>query len=206
MPLPFSFSTQRHSFDSDTAGGTGGSAVHEVIMQSSPGPLSTEPLLGTPGNSLTPPQVAEERSAAPERMVLGPMMLPPAPSPNQRVIAPPPELLRQVTLVDDTLSLPPPAPVMQAPARAATAPLVQAAPEWTTQLDQLRNDIFSIAMSVSAMNDRIDRLDRAPQAASVSLATLRGEIQSWLENHLNAAVEHCMHRIISRVSQPAAPH
>ncbi len=62
-------------------------------------------------------------------------------------------------------------------------------------------------MSVSALSDRLDRLEqRIPQggqSAQAGLATLRGEIEVWLENHLNAAVEHCMHRIASRSSAPA---
>ncbi|HEY1049491.1 MAG TPA: hypothetical protein VGE39_07040, partial [Prosthecobacter sp.] len=98
-------------------------------------------------------------------------------------------------------TLPAPGPVAQAP----STPLIPPPPEWAAQMEQLRNDIFGIAMSVSALNDRIDRLDqRAPQSGA-GLATLRSEIESWLENHLNAAVEHCMHRIANREPVPAAP-
>lgn len=200
MPLPFSFSTQRHSFDSETAGRTGGPAVLEVVMQQSPGVISTEPLLGTPGNNFTPPPVVDVAASA-ERAAAIAAFFPPAPSPNQQPVLAAERPHPPVVLLADTLSLPLPVPVAQAP----STPLLQPQPEWAVQMEQLRNDIFGIAMSVSALNDRIDRLDqRAPQAGA-GLATLRSEIESWLGNHLNAAVEHCMHRIASRVSAPSAP-
>lgn len=76
-------------------------------------------------------------------------------------------------------------------------------------MEQLRNDVFGIAMNVSALKDRLDRLEqRLPSGghpAQPEIAVLRGEIEHWLENHLNAAVEHCMHRIISRNSAPISP-
>lgn len=93
---------------------------------------------------------------------------------------------------------------------AATLQLAPAAPpqfqsgagEWSTQMEQLRNDLFGVAMSVSALNDRLDRLEQRVPVGGTSmqagLATLRGEIESWLENHLGTAVEHCMQRILSR--------
>ena len=75
-------------------------------------------------------------------------------------------------------------------------------------MEQLRNDVFGIAMSVSALNDRLDRLEqRLPQggqSVQAGIATLRGEIESWLENHLNGAVEHCLHRIMSRTNSSAS--
>ncbi|MGV3660704.1 MAG: hypothetical protein ACO1TE_10985 [Prosthecobacter sp.] len=202
MPLPFSFSTQRHSFDSETAVGTGGPAVLEVVMQQPPGLISTEPLLGTPGNTFTPPPVIDLAASA-ERAAAIAALLPPAPSPNQRPALAAEPSRPPVILLADTLNLPPPVPVAQAP----STPLLQPQPEWAAQMEQLRNDIFGIAMSVSALNDRIDRLDqRAPQAAGAGLATLRSEIEAWLENHLNAAVEHCMHRIANRApTVPAVP-
>lgn len=198
MPLPFSFSTQRHSFDSESAGRTGGPAVIEVVMQQSPGVISTEPLLGTPGNTFSPPSFVETMPSA-ERAAALAALLPPAPSPNQRPVLVADSPRPPVVLVGDSLTMPQPAPLVQAP----STPLLQPQPEWAAQMEQLRNDIFGIAMSVSALNDRLDRLDQrgAPQAGT-GLAALRSEIESWLENHLNAAVEHCMHRIASRVPSP----
>jgi hypothetical protein len=107
------------------------------------------------------------------------------------------ELPRHPVLLAETLQLP--SPPLQAPSRPVTAPTQ----DWSGQIEQLRSDIFSIATNVSAMNDRIDRLDpRGSQVAA--LASLRIEIETWLENHLNAAVEHCMHRIMSRSAPPDA--
>lgn len=76
-------------------------------------------------------------------------------------------------------------------------------------MEQLRNDVFGIAMNVSALKDRLDRLEQrlppAGHAAQPEIAILRSEIEHWLENHLNAAVEHCMRRIISRTPSPTPP-
>jgi hypothetical protein len=55
MPLPFSFSTQRHSHEGDTPDMAGATFASEMIMQQAPGHISTEPLLGTPGNTFSPP-------------------------------------------------------------------------------------------------------------------------------------------------------
>jgi hypothetical protein len=107
------------------------------------------------------------------------------------------EFSRPPALIAETLQLAP--PPVQAPSRSVSQPTQ----EWAVQIEQLRNDIFSIAMNVSALNDRIDRLDTR-RAQVAGLATLRGEIETWLENHLNAAVEQCMHRIISRTAPPAS--
>lgn len=206
MPLAFSFSTQRHSFDSETAGRTGGAAVLEAVMQQPPGVISTEPLLlGTPGNTFTPPpSVNLTATAEMERAAALAALLPPAPSPNQRPLlaAEPPR--PPVVLVADTFSRPLSAPVAQAP----STPLLQhpSQPEWAAQMEQLRNDIFGIAMSVSALNDRLGRLDqRGVPDASAGLAALRSEVECWLENHLSAAVEQCIHRIASRAPSPTAP-
>lgn len=178
---------------SDVAGAT---VASEMIMQQAPGHISTEPLLGTPGNTFSPPvfESAPHNGGEQQRPVSN--FLPAPPSPNQRFESNA-ELSRPPVLMAETLPLVP--PPVQAPSRVLSQP----GQEWAAQIEQLRNDIFSIAMNVSALNDRIDRLDtRGTQIAG--LATLRGEIETWLENHLNAAVEHCMHRIISRTAPPAS--
>lgn len=189
--------------------GTGGAPAREVVMQHPPGLVTTEPLLDSSESNFSPPAKVEAPVAPPLRPRLE-SFFPPAPSPNQRGVVMPSDAPRLPIVLADTLNLPPPMPVPQAP----SAPLMQAFSqppgEWTAQLEQLRKDIFSIAMNVSAMNDRIDRLDqRPPQPAEPSpgLASLRTDIESWLQNHLSTAVEHCMHRIMSRVpaTAPAAP-
>lgn len=78
----------------------------------------------------------------------------------------------------------------------------------SAQLEQLRNDVFGIAMSVSALNDRLDRLEqRAPQGAQLqnAITTMQGQIETWLENHLTSAVEHCMHRLMTPPAVPPPP-
>lgn len=196
MPLPFSFSTQRHSHEGDTPDMAGATFASEMIMQQAPGHISTEPLLGTPGNTFSPPVLESAPHSGGEQQRQVPNFLPPAPSPNQRLESDA-EFSRPPVLVAETLQLAPP------PVQAPSRPVSQPAQDWAVQIEQLRNDIFSIAMNVSALNDRIDRIDtRGAQVAG--LATLRGEIETWLENHLNAAVEHCMHRIISRTAPPAS--
>ncbi|MEZ5384598.1 MAG: hypothetical protein R3F13_03700 [Prosthecobacter sp.] len=76
--------------------------------------------------------------------------------------------------------------------------------DFSSQLELLRNDVFGIAMSVSALNDRLDRLEqRAPQSAQLqnAITTMQGQIETWLESHLCSAVEHCLHRL----TPPSAP-
>jgi hypothetical protein len=192
MPLPFSFSTQRHGFDGESSDLSGAKAVSEMVMQQSFGHISTEPLLPPPGNTFSPPLM----NGAEAHPLLAADSLQPAHSPHQRPAADP-ELLRIPVLLADTPQLF--SPLLQAPSRPVIAPTQ----DWSGQIEQLRSDIFSIATNVSAMNDRIDRLD--PRGAQVAgLASLRIEIETWLENHLHAAVEHCMHRIMSRTAPPDA--
>ena len=165
MPLPFSFSTQRHGFGGESSDLSGATAVSKMVMQQSLEHLSTESSLGTPGNMFSPPAIngAEAHPA---------------------LVADCPQLA---------------SPLLQAPSGPGIAPTQ----DWSGQIEQLRSDIFSIATNVGAMNDRIDRLD--PREAQVAgLASLRMEIETWLENHPHAAVEHCMHRIMSRTAAPDA--
>ncbi len=199
MPLPFSFSTQRQSPEGATPDMSGADLAHEMIMQQAPGQISTEPLFGTPGNTFMPPmsEVVAPTGDWQQQPNAVSSLLPPAPPLNQRM-TPVTDSFRPPVLVSETLHLP--TPQLQAPTRPAPTP----AQDWSVQIEQLRNDIFGIAMNVSALSDRIERTEqRGPQAAA-GLAVLRGEIETWLENHLNAAVEHCMHRIISRTPPPAA--
>jgi hypothetical protein len=199
MPLPFSFSTQRQAAEAEMPSVATDVAVIEKIMGHSPGQISTEPLLGTPGNIFSPP-VLESAAPQPKRDISPRLStgLPPAPSPNQRFTDSPPPALSSSGTHSATLHLHP----------VTAQPQFHSGNDWNAQMEQLRNDLFGIAMSVSALNDRLDRLEqRVPSGASpvqASLATLRAEIESWLENHLNTAVEHCMQRIMSRPTHPAS--
>lgn len=154
----------------------------EQAMKSAPGHIRTEPMFGESANTLSSSPITHARqySELPQPPS-HPVTPPPAPSPNQRPI---PQGFATATLplVPNTF---------QAPSGGAH--------DVSATIEQLRNDVFGIAMSVSALSDRIDRLEQNRQGGA-TLDTLRGEIQTWLENHLNSAVEHCMHRIISRNS------
>lgn len=178
-------------------------AASEKVMNSAPGQVSTEPLLGTPGNTFNPPALEETRSTANEYPRLVSSLLPPSPSPNQRSFNDLPVGATGQT-VSATLHLPAAAPYNSI--TRATAP----AADWSAQIEQLRSDVFGIAMSVSALSDRLDRVEtRAPQGGPLvgtQIASLRSEIETWLTNHLNAAVEHCMHSYFNRTNPATQPH
>ena len=199
MPLPFSFSTQRQASEAEKPSGGVETAVSERVMNLAPGHVITEPLLGTPGNTFSPPVLeVSSRSSVDPPLVMSPSP-PPAASPNLRLTGG-----RDSAAVDAMMA------TQFVPKPTPTSPQMgtSAVQDWSAQIDQLRNDIFGIAMSVSALSDRMDHLEqRVPQAGQsvqAGLAVLRGEIETWLENHLNSAVEHCMHQIIiSRTNAPA---
>lgn len=175
MPLPFSFSTQRQSSEAASPAEPIAMAIAEQVMNFAPGLVRTEPMPGAVGSPFAVP--------APSRAPVNAAHLPFAQGQEVAPAAPP-------------LALPPPS--------AAGSATVHDLP---AQIEQLRNDIFGIAMNTSALNDRLDRMEqRLPQTGQsmqASIAALRSEIESWLENHLNAAVEHCMHQIINRTQSAA---
>ena len=191
MPLPFSFSTQRQGSEAESPPEPNALVVSEKVMNHSPGRISTEPILAALGGTLTPPAVEIVPRAAPVHTS-------PHPFADDREAALPAVELQAAA------APPPPSPSLQ-PSTKSAAVTVH---DWPSQIEQLRNDIFGIAMNVSAISDRLDRLEqRVPpsgQSLQAGIATLRGEIEIWLENHLNAAVEHCMHQIISRTNSAAS--
>ncbi len=194
MPLPFSFSTQRQSSEAESPAEAIAMAIAEKVMSHAPGHVSTEPLQGTQGSVFTP-TVPEGLSHA----------VPQFPRPAEVSSAKLPYKREQEDLLpvgmQVTAAVPP--PTSQQSSMQGTA----SGHDLPAQIDQLRNDIFGIAMNASALNDRIDRMEqRLPQAGQsvqAGIATLRGEIETWLESHLNAAVEHCMNQIISRTNSSA---
>ena len=199
MPLPFSFSTQRQGSEAETPQDlTAMPASPEKVMNHAPGHISTEPILGTLGGTFTPPALEIVPRAAPNfpRQAAGIAALQPFTKAPEEVRA-----------ADGLMTEQSAASTLQPSAKAAAA----TGHDWAAQIDQLRNDIFGIAMNVSALSDRMDRLEQrlpaAGQSVQAGIATLRGEIETWLESHLNVAVEHCMHQIISRtnasISHPA---
>jgi len=165
-------------------------AIAEKVMNHAPGHVSTEPLQGIQGSTFTAPTLEALPRAVPHFPRPVAVNSPKLPFKQEQEAVLPAEM--QVTA-----AIPPPSS-QQGTASGHDLP---------AQIDQLRNDIFGIAMNVSAMNDRIDRMEqRLPQAghsAQAGIATLRGEIETWLENHLNAAVEHCMNQIINRANPSA---
>lgn len=180
MPLPFAFSTQRQSSEAvSPLEGAGDFRLQG--MDRAPANIYTEPLEDAAGGAFSPVGESGLHSmAADERTIID--RLPPARSPNFRL----------ATATADLA----PAP----PQRAPSSPLPHPMEDLSAQLEQLRNDVFGIAMSVSALNDRLDRLEqRAPQGAQLqnAITTMQGQIETWLENHLSTAVEHCMHRLMT---------
>ncbi len=165
-------------------------AIAEKVMNHAPGHVSTEPLQGIQGSTFTAPTLEALPRAVPHFPRPVAVNSPKLPFKQEQEAVLPAEM--QVTA-----AIPPPSS-QQGTASGHDLP---------AQIDQLRNDIFGIAMNVSAMNDRIDRMEqRLPQAGQsvhAGIATLRGEIETWLENHLNAAVEHCMNQIINRANPSA---
>ena len=194
MPLPFSFSTQRQSFEGESPVGPSVAAVPEKVMNQAPGFISTEPLPGIYGKPFPP---------APAEMALRHVPVHPQNthqfSANQAYSA-----KGQVAGMPLTAAVSPPGSSYQQPAAKGAA----TSHDISAQIEQLRNDIFGIAMNVSALSDRLDRLEQrippADQSQQAGVATLRAEIETWLEKHLNTAVEHCMHQIIQRTNSASS--
>lgn len=167
-----------------------------VVMSRAPTNVITEPMFGTPGNTFTPPVL--QASATPPRIPQE--TSPHSPSSNQR--SPQERLMSADALKEpDTLPLP--------PSKPTTTPVSFPVQDWAGQIEQLRNDVFGIAMSVSALGDRLDRLEsrvaHGGQSASEGVASLRTEIEAWLEHRLNGAVEQCFSRIVG-CNAEVSPH
>jgi hypothetical protein len=75
------------------------------------------------------------------------------------------------------------------------------------QLEQLRNDFFSAVTTISALSDRIERLEQrqhGPGTPSPEISELRTDVQNWITHHMDAAVEQRM-RLIWERCQAASP-
>lgn len=80
--------------------------------------------------------------------------------------------------------------------------------EVATQIEQLRNDLFSAATNISALNDRLERLESRPAGSpgqQGEVAALRADFERWISHHMEAAVEQCMRRVWERQRTPTAP-
>jgi len=187
MPLPFSFSTQRQNPEGENPMESLAAAAPEKLMNQAPGFISTEPLPGTAGNPFPLPAA--------------PRPIPVHPRDTHLFAASQSFAAEQETDMAQTVA---------ASTRPTAARSAAVGADFSAQIDQLRNDIFGIAMNVSALSDRLDRLEQriptASQSMQAGVATLRAELETWLEKHLNTAVEHCMHQIIQRSnSAPSHP-
>ena len=82
--------------------------------------------------------------------------------------------------------------------------------ELSGQVEQLRNDFFAAVTTISALRDRVERLEsRGPASssanASAEVAALRTDFEAWIAQHLETTVEHCMRRVWARASMAANP-
>lgn len=192
MPLPFSFSTQRQNSEGQSPIEPMPAAVPETMMNLAPGFVSTEPLPGTAGNPFPLPAAG-----------MAPRPIPVHPRDTHLFAGN--QAFAAEQEVDQAMTAAVSSP--SSSARPNAAKTAAAGNDLSAQIDQLRNDIFGIAMNVSALSDRLDRLEQripsACQSTQAGIATLRAEVETWLESHLGAAVEHCMHQIIQRTNAAA---
>ncbi len=188
MPLPFAFSTQRQPSEA-VLPQVAKDATHFEGMRQPPANISTEPLKNTLSEVPPPLENRAYFTSDDDKTIIG--SLPPAPSPNVR-LAP--------AIEDFQPSL-----QLRAPSSLLSSSSME---DFAAQLEQLRNDVFGIAMSVSALNDRLDRLEqRAPQGSQLqnAVTAMQSQIESWLESHLGSAVEHCLHRLMPASAASQTP-
>ncbi|MBL9129888.1 MAG: hypothetical protein JNG86_01720 [Verrucomicrobiaceae bacterium] len=80
--------------------------------------------------------------------------------------------------------------------------------EVIAQVEQMRNDLFAAATTLSALSDRLERLESRPVAVNghqAEVASLRSDIERWICHHLEAAVEQSMRRIWERSHAASQP-
>ncbi len=188
MPVPFSFSTQRPTSEADAA-----PSEAVVVLGDQDG---FEQQNGNPFEAKAPTSNAAK---APTPFAVRPQGVFQAANFSVNAeVQPAPQ------------SLPPSTREIQAVSHAPTTHLFQAvnmsaAPdashEMTAHIEQLRNDLFSAATNISALSDRLERLESRPATSAAfhtELATLRSDIERWITHHLEAAVEQSMRRIWER--------
>jgi hypothetical protein len=151
--------------------------------------------------SLPPPRPAPSF----DFKAIPPAVVPPASPPAPLAMAPPLNGQAYLTLghAPTTHFNSPPTP---GGSSAETERLLR---ELSGQVEQLRNDFFSAATTISALRDRVERLEsRGPAtsaSASAEVAALRTDFEAWISQHLETTVEHCMRRVWARVSMAATP-
>lgn len=203
MPLPFSFSTQRPSASPDSPVNQAGALEpsHGISSEYSGGSNESPP--GGIVLAFAPVFSAASVFSPAAKPPVSPPAAPPLPAP---AISP-----RPVTTPSPTG---PSTAVMreasQAPTTGLFAPIsATVAPdgdetrggELSAQIEQIRNDLFSMATNLSAMSDRLERLESRPSASAqphAEIAALRSDFERWIAHHMEPAVEQCLHRIRER--------
>jgi len=121
--------------------------------------------------------------------------LPPQPRRLPEVPAPEPAPIHTTELLGSA---------MQRETGAASQEVLE---DLSEQLEQLRNDFFSAVTTISALSDRIERLEQrqhGPGTPSPEISELRTDVQNWITHHMDAAVEQRM-RLIWERCQAASP-
>lgn len=206
MPLPFSFSAQRTAPVPEAPLGMGSAYTnpHELVgLVEQPG-ASKDPAFATLAfGAAVPPQRPAQLV---DFQVNQPPVAVPSPLPAARpqVQAPPLNGQPYQTLGQAPtthFNAPPP------PSAVATE-TERLLREVAGQVDQMRNDFFSAATNISALNDRLERLESrsgTSAGASSEVAALRADFETWISQHLEAAVEQCMRRVWARASMQQPP-
>lgn len=208
MPLPFSFSAQRTAVVPEAPLGMGSAYTnpHELLgIVDQPGavkdPAFAVAAMEAPLPLPKPPQLVDFQAMAPPAAARVPQ-----PPPPPLVMAPP--LNGQAHL---TLGHAPTTHFNSPPTPATPSETERLLRELSGQVEQLRNDFFSAATTISALRDRVERLEKrepgtdAPSNATAEVAALRADFEAWIAQHLETTVEHCMRRVWARASmQPMA--
>jgi hypothetical protein len=201
MPLPFSFSAQRAAPVPEAPLGMGSAYTnpHELLgLVEQPGAVK-DPAFAA--------QAFEASVAAQKPAQLVDFQAGQRPLPPLRPMAPtsPPNEQAYLTLGHAPTTQFPQSPPPQA---AVSTEMDRLLRELSGQMDQLRNDFFSAATTISALRDRVERLESrggSLAAASSEVAALRADFESWISQHLETAVEHCMRRVWARASMQTPP-
>ena len=208
MPLPFSFSAQRTAVVPEAPLGMGSAYTnpHELLgIVDQPGavkdPAFAAAAMESPLPTPKPPQLLDFQAIPPPAASRLPQPLPPL------VMAPP--LNGQAHL---TLGHAPTTHFNSPPTPATPSETERLLRELSGQVEQLRNDFFSAATTISALSDRVERLEKRQPGADTSsnataeVAALRADFEIWIAQHLETTVEHCMRRVWARTSmqQPLA--
>ncbi len=205
MSLPFSFSAQRAAPVPEAPLGMGSAYTnpHELVrLVEQPGavkdPAFATLAFGAPGAAPRPAQLIDFQANQPPAAAPSPL-----PAPRPQMQAPP--LNGQPHL---NLGQAPSTHFHAPPPSAVATETERLLREVAGQVDQMRNDFFSAATNISALNDRLERLEsRSGTSAGTSseVAALRADFETWISQHLEAAVEQCMRRVWARASMPPTP-